>query len=266
MADQARVNEDIKANEQNRKNYLGHYLLNPYVQGPVREAGNRLSRRENSFLAENPWYEAVRLAAPIVGGVAGAAHGYADNPWYASESTKMQRSLLEGGGAALGSLALSNILPMALGDEYYQDNLTSDTGRELARLRKHSSVGPYDIERIRHQKGLEDSKLLMDDILEKRTVSAVLNPYVKGIGSLVKNKLDRGYNEATYRYPYLLKGLEGAAEASAGALAPHTLSEIPSTLPQMLLANQIGNAVRLSSSILGSDLSRNELAKRYKDL
>ena len=48
------LDEMIAANAYNRENHAGHYIFNPWVQGPVSEVVNRALRRLHAFQAHAP--------------------------------------------------------------------------------------------------------------------------------------------------------------------------------------------------------------------
>lgn len=69
--------ERLKGLVSNRKNHLMHYLLNPFVGGPLTEAITRLSRRSNSArTGKGGWgYDAASVIAPFTGNIAGLTYG-----------------------------------------------------------------------------------------------------------------------------------------------------------------------------------------------
>jgi hypothetical protein len=69
--------ERLKGLVSNRKNHLMHYLLNPFVGGPLTEAITRLSRRSNAArTGKGGWgYDAASMISPIGSGVASLTYG-----------------------------------------------------------------------------------------------------------------------------------------------------------------------------------------------
>ena len=63
--------EDLKAMTKNRKEHFGHYLLNPFVRGPVHEIATRLLRRRSAAQAGGGgWgWEASNAVMPGAGAV-----------------------------------------------------------------------------------------------------------------------------------------------------------------------------------------------------
>jgi hypothetical protein len=60
--------ERITANEYNRENHPYHYVLNPFVEGPISEVKNRFMRRLHTSHANHPYLAATDLLGPITGG------------------------------------------------------------------------------------------------------------------------------------------------------------------------------------------------------
>jgi hypothetical protein len=58
--------ESITANEYNRENHPYHYLLNPFVEGPISEVKNRAMRRFHTMHALHPYLAATDWIAPPV--------------------------------------------------------------------------------------------------------------------------------------------------------------------------------------------------------
>jgi len=69
--------EDLKAMTKNRKEHFGHYLLNPFVRGPVHEIATRLLRRSAaSHAGKGGWgWAAADMVSPVVSGFGAAAFG-----------------------------------------------------------------------------------------------------------------------------------------------------------------------------------------------
>ena len=55
IAKQKALDASLAAKAYNRKNNFGHYLLNPYVGGPLFELGNMISERANATKYEHPY-------------------------------------------------------------------------------------------------------------------------------------------------------------------------------------------------------------------
>jgi hypothetical protein len=56
--------ERITANEYNRENHPYHYVLNPFVEGPISEVKNRLMRRLHTMHHNHPVTAASSLLLP----------------------------------------------------------------------------------------------------------------------------------------------------------------------------------------------------------
>lgn len=203
--------EMIKANEYNRAKHPGHYFLNPYVGGPLREAVNRIGRRHTAFEGENPLaYYGITLGAPAIGAALGAALGKQSSGFF-NEKDRTQQGALA--GASLGALT-SATLPALLGGEKTQQSLREKgkkSLKDMAREKKSEELGPYDADAAARIKAVDYDLAAIGKNRESNLGHYLFNPFVRGPLSEFKNMLDQRFIASVDTNPYLWHPVAAAA-------------------------------------------------------
>lgn len=242
---QLAYDEMVAASSRNRDKQLAHYLLNPYVSGPMRESIYRLARRHNATFDEYPVLTALApLLGAGVGAGIGAGIGHATGGTF---SKKKNRDLGAGIGSSLGALA-GIVGPMVAGGEEKQKGLRNKAKGYLNKIPKSTKkqaeeAGPYDIEQMAKLKALDYLTLATKYNQDNNTANYLLNPFVDGPLSELAYRFNRRAQTSATHSPYLYHALNAVLTA-------------PSSVG--------GAIVPIGGAIVGDDEMRKDVRGRYE--